>query len=165
MNKVINGILITDKFTKEDIEYSVRRPGEIFNQEYGFSQESGRPVAQRIRDFGANCNPEKEFMLVAKQNDSFVGTVTFMGEDNHIGRLRYVFVDPHIRGCGVGSALIETARSMAKNMGYNHLYLSTFDVLTSARRMYSRLGFVKTGQEPADYVMPGLIEEIWEKDI
>lgn len=165
MEKMVNDILLTTDYTNEDIEYSVRRHNEIFNQEYGFSQESGRPVAQRIRAFGANCNSEKEFMLIAKHDGTFVGTVSFMGEDNGTGRLRYVFVDPHIRGRGVGSLLIETARSMAKDMGYTHLYLTTFDILAAARRMYARLGFVKTALEPADYVMSGLVEETWEKDI
>ena len=60
--------------------------------------------------------------------------------------------------------MVSTALTWAEELGCRHMYLSTFDILKTARKMYSSLGFVKTAQEPADYVAPGLTEEIWEKD-
>ena len=90
---------------------------------------------------------------------------TFMGEENGIGRLRFFFVEPFTRGKGVGRLVFTTAMSMAKDMGYNHLYFSTYNVLNAARTMYRSLGFVITKETPEEEVAPGVIEEIWEKDI
>lgn len=165
MEKLVNDILLTTEFTDEDIEYSVKRHGEIFNSEFGFSKESHGPVAGMIREFGATWNPEKDFMLVARKNGNFIGTITFMGGENGNGRLRFLFVEPSERGFGTGKLIVTTALQWAKDWGYTHLHLSTFDVLKTARAMYTKLGFVKTSEEPADYVVPGIVEEIWEIDI
>ena len=61
--------------------------------------------------------------------------------------------------------MFTTAMDMAKEMGYNHLYFSTYNVLNAARTMYRTLGFVITKETPEEEVAPGVIEEIWEKDI
>jgi hypothetical protein len=38
-------------------------------------------------------------------------------------------------------------------------------VLNAARTMYRSLGFIITKETPEEEVAPGVIEEIWEKDI
>jgi GNAT superfamily N-acetyltransferase len=88
-----------------------------------------------------------------------------LGEENGVGRLRFFFVEPFTRGKGVGRLVFTTAMDMAKEMGYNHLYFSTYNVLKPARNMYRSLGFVITKETPEDEVLPGAVEEIWEKDI
>ena len=55
--------------------------------------------------------------------------------------------------------------SMAKDMGYSHLYFSTYNVLKVARTMYRQLGFEITQTIPDEEVAPGVIEEFWAKDI
>ena len=60
---------------------------------------------------------------------------------------------------------IKQVVDMAKEMGYNHLYFSTYNVLNAARTMYRSLGFIITKETPEEEVAPGVIEEIWEKDI
>ena len=57
-------------------------------------------------------------MLIAKIDGKFGGTITFIGEENGIGRLRFFFVEPFTRGKGVGRLVFTTAMSMAKEMGY-----------------------------------------------
>lgn len=165
MEKVVNGVLLTTEFTPEDVETSIRRQREIFGGEFGFL-DSSHPYAERaIRDFAANWNKEKDFMLVAKDNDRFVGTITFMGEENGVGRLRFLIVEPDMRGKGTGKAIMATALEWAKEMGYSHIWLSTHSVLDTARKMYAGMGFVKTGEESAEEVCPGAMEEVWEIDV
>ena len=53
----------------------------------------------------------------------------------------------------------------AKEMGYNHLYFSTYSVLKVARTMYRELGFTVTDSYDDEEVGNGVKEEIWEKDI
>ncbi|MBQ3587892.1 MAG: GNAT family N-acetyltransferase [Oscillospiraceae bacterium] len=167
MEKMVNDILLTTEFTQEDIEYSKKRHVEIFDGEYGFSEYFNRYATGAIDKFPQTYNPEKDFMLIAKVDGKFGGTVTLIGEgeEEGIARLRFFFVEPFTRGKGVGKLLFTTAMSMAKEMGYRHLYFSTYNVLEPARNMYRNLGYVITKETPEDEVLPGAVEEIWEIDL
>ena len=165
MEKIINNVLLTTDFTAEDIEISIKRQREIFGGEFGFL-DSAHPYAEKaIREFAENWNKEKDFMLVARHNGRFAGTITFMGEENGTGRLRFLILEPHLRGQGIGKAIVTTALEWAKAMGYNHIWLSTHSVLETARKMYRKLGFIKISEEPADEVVPNAMEEVWEINI
>jgi len=165
MEKIVNGILLTTEFTQEDIEYSKKRHVEIFDGEYGFSEYFNRYATGAIDKFPQEYNREKDFMLIAKVDDKFGGTVTLIGEENGNARLRFFFVEPFTRVKGVGRLLFTTAMEMAKEMGYTHLYFSTYNLLKPARNMYRSLGFVITKETPEYEVIEGAVEEIWEKDI
>lgn len=165
MEKTVNDILLTTDFTAEDIELSIKRQREIFGGEFGFL-DSSHPYAEKaIREFAVNWDKQKDFMLIAKENSKFAGTITFMGEENGVGHLRFLILEPHLRGKGIGKAIVTTALEWAKEMGYNHIWLSTHSVLETARHMYTKLGFVKVSEEPADEVVPNAMEEVWEIDI
>ncbi len=167
MEKEINGVLLTTTFTQEDIEYSKKRHIEIFDGEYNFSEHFNKYALGAIDDFAKSYNPEKDFMLIAKVDGKFGGTITLIteGEKEGTGRLRFFFVEPFTRGKGVGKLLFTTAMDMAKEMGCNHLYFSTMNVLEPARNMYRKLGFTITEETPDELTAPGVVEEIWEKDI
>ena len=165
MEKVNGEVIITDEFTQRDIDHSVKRHTEIFTEEYGFSEIFNESVAGLVADFGKNFNPENEFMLVARVDGLFGGTISCICQDDGQARLRYFFVEPFIRGHGVGRKLFTTAMEKAKEMGSKHAYFTTYNVLKPARNMYSNLGFVITHTEPDEEVAPGVIEETWEKDL
>ncbi len=165
MVKEVNGVKFTTEFTHRDIEYSIKRHIEIFDNEYGFSEYFNKYATGKIAEFEKNYNPEKDFMLISKVEEKFAGTITLIGEENGNARLRYFFVEPFTRGKGIGKLLFITAMELAKEMGYNHLYFTTYNVLKIARTMYHQLGFEITQTIPDENVAPGVIEEYWAKDI
>lgn len=165
MEKIIDGVLFTTDFTQEDVETSIKRQREIFGGEFGFLDSSHRYAEKTIREFAKTWNKEKDFLLIAKKDGRFIGTITFMGEENNVGRLRFLILEPDMRGKGIGKAIVTTALEWAKSLGYSHIYLSTHSVLKTARGMYAKLGFVKTSEESAEEVCPGAMEEVWEIDI
>lgn len=165
MIKEINGVTLTTDFTHEDIKHSIEKHIEIFDTEFGFTEYFNEMVRDAIGDFENIYNPEKDFMLVSKVDGKFAGTITLLGEENGNARLRYFFVEPFARGKGVGKITFTTAMDLAKEMGYTHLYFSTFNVLKVARTMYRQLGFEITKTLPEEEVGAGVIEEYWEKDI
>lgn len=61
--------------------------------------------------------------------------------------LQDLFADPHMRGRGVGRALIEEVRSEAARLGANPPYWLTQESNATARRLYDRVardtGFIK----------------------
>lgn len=163
----VNDIILTTDFTRADVDYSIKRHTKIFSEEFGFTDAFNEMVKKIISDFPAEYNAEKDFMLVARTADGrFAGTITLLGEENGVGRLRYFFVEPFTRGKGVGKLIFTTAMSLAKDMGYKHLWFTTYNKLVVARTMYRQLGFEVTKEMPAeDEAGVGGIEEIWEKDI
>lgn len=165
MDKSVDNITLTYDFTREDIEYSVKRHIEIFDGEYGFTPVFNEAVSEMIRNFGKNYNPDTQFMLIAKAGDKFAGTITILCEGEGKARLRYFFVEPFTRGRGVGRLLFTTAMAKAKAEGCNHAYFSTYNVLKRARTMYRDLGFEITSTHQREEIGAGVVEEFWEKDL
>jgi GNAT superfamily N-acetyltransferase len=80
---------------------------------------------------------------LAEENGSVVGfTVSVL----HAGTwtktpicyLEDLFVDPEIRGKGIGKALIEDLIAMARERGWSRLYWNTRASNATARRLYDR---------------------------
>ena len=68
---------------------------------------------------------------------------------------------------GIADALLDMAMQHAKKWNFNHLYLSTAQPLTAARKKYAALGFAVTRTETmTDWTNDGtdVIEEFWEMD-
>ena len=53
-----------------------------------------------------------------------------------------IFVAPHARGRGIGTALLAAAAAEAKSRGYRQIRLDVIDTNTRARALYLHLGFV-----------------------
>ena len=106
MEKMVNDVLLTTVFTQEDIEYSKKRHVEIFDSEYNFSEFFNKYATQAIDNFPKTYNLEKDFMLIAKVDGKFGGTITLIGEEDGNARLRFFFVEPFTRGKGVGKLIL-----------------------------------------------------------
>ena len=88
---------------------------------------------------------------VAVDGDQLLGSVTFVrpgspwreiARDDE-GEFRMLAVDPAARGRGVGQALVELCLRRARELGYAGVRMSTMDRMTSAHRVYQRLGFTR----------------------
>jgi len=56
-----------------------------------------------------------------------------------------IFVDPFIFGQGIGGKLAEHVEKVAKERGYNEIYLWVLEGNANARSFYARLGYVADG--------------------
>jgi ribosomal protein S18 acetylase RimI-like enzyme len=54
---------------------------------------------------------------------------------------RTLAVDPEVQGAGVGRVLVEACIGRAKAAGKRRIVLLTMPTMTSAHRLYERLGF------------------------
>ncbi|MBR2991429.1 MAG: GNAT family N-acetyltransferase [Solobacterium sp.] len=161
-----NGAVLTTDFTMDDIAHVIRRQMQIFKDEFGFTDEENDPVEDLIRDFAVHLDPAKQFILLVKRNDTPVGSVFFTEDGEKTGRLRFVYMETEERGKGLGKAMIAAAMQKAREAGYTHMWLSTYNILTVARNMYGSLGFHRTKEGPADWITSQqIIEEIWETDL
>lgn len=91
-------------------------------------------------------------LMVAVEGDRLLGTVTFClagspwAEICEAGEaeFRMLAVAPHARGRGVGSALAGWCVDRAREQGSNAVALSSLPDMSTAHRIYERLGFVRT---------------------
>ena len=92
---------------------------------------------------------------VAVDGEQVLGSVTFVlpgspyreiARDDE-GEFRMLAVDPAARGRGVGQALVELCLRRSRELGYAGVRMSTMDRMTSAHRVYERLGFVRAPQD------------------
>src|SRR4051812_477736 len=103
-------------------------------------------------------------LWVAVEDDRLLGTVTFCVPGSpyrEIGRadegeFRMLAVAKQARGRGVGQALVQHCVDRSRELGYSGVRMSTMDKMTSAHRVYQRLGFTRAPDDDWEPV-PGVL--------
>ena len=88
---------------------------------------------------------------VKRPDGTVLGSVTFARPGSRWAELarpgeaefRMLGVDPAHRGLGVGAALIEWCLDRARQAGCSSLVMCSMDEMTTAHRLYDRMGFVR----------------------
>ena len=158
-----------------DIGYIIHRHGVLYNAEYGFNERFEAYVARILSDFILDHDPQKERLWVAESDGEIVGSVAIIKAGSaSVGRFRLFYLEPHMRGQGLGSRLFDTAIDFARAVGYAKLTLETQGQLTAARAIYQRAGFRCIDQQPhrgfvdeheGALTSASLIDEIWELEL
>ena len=126
-----------------------------------FLNGAGDDYRARLHDV-ANRDAAAQ-VWVAVEGDRVLGNVTYcppgspwreIGRDEE-GEFRMLAVDPAAQGAGAGTALASLCEELARQDGAVGMALSSLAAMTSAHRVYARLGY---GRDPArDWSpMPGV---------
>jgi DNA-binding MarR family transcriptional regulator/predicted N-acetyltransferase YhbS len=141
-----------------DLGWLVERHGVLYAEEYGWDQSFERLVAGIVAHF----DPATDAGWIAELGGERAGCVLCMHEDDRTARLRTLLVEPHARGTGLGSRLVDEVIRHAGARGYETLTLWTNDVLTAARRIYERAGFTLQHEAPhRAFGGHDLVEQTW----
>ena len=137
-----------------EIGFSDYRPGALgrvvelhalyYAREWDFPRAFETKVAAEMAEFLGRQDPAFDFFRIALEGNRIVGSITLDGSENadNGAHLRWFVVADGLRGGGVGGRLIEQAVAFARQRGFDHIYLWTFEGLEAARRFYERAGFV-----------------------
>ncbi|MCF6523441.1 GNAT family N-acetyltransferase [Streptomyces sp. JJ36] len=116
-----------------------------------------------LRDVRRRAEHGEILVAVAAASADVVGTATFVwdaGEFADIaqpgeGEFRMLAVRREGRGRGVGEALVRECLARARERGLHRMVLSSSPEMTTAHRLYGRLGFTRTPERDWEPI-PGL---------
>jgi DNA-binding MarR family transcriptional regulator/GNAT superfamily N-acetyltransferase len=144
-----------------DLGWVVQRHGALYAAEYGLDATFEALVARIAADYATSHDPRTEAAWIAEVDGAPVGSIFCVRAADGVAKLRLLFVEPSARGMGVGRALVEECVRFARRAGYREMVLYTQDVLTAARHIYQRAGFVLDSATPAAVYGVEVVEEQW----
>jgi DNA-binding MarR family transcriptional regulator/GNAT superfamily N-acetyltransferase len=148
-----------------DIGWITRRQGRLYHQEHGWDLTYEALVAEILAAFVKGLDPDAERAWIAEQEGAIVGSVFLVRGSAREARLRLLYVEPHARGVGLGSRLVQECVDAARTLGYEKLTLWTNSVLVAARRIYEGAGFTFVREEPHHSFGQDLVGQHWELEL
>ncbi|WP_406169390.1 GNAT family N-acetyltransferase [Streptomyces sp. NBC_00996] len=150
-----------------DLGWIVQRNAALYAAEYGWNPDYEGLVARIVADFAEDHDPHLERVWIAESGGGRpVGCVMCVRDDAPgTARLRLLLVEPDARGLGIGDRLVEAVVGFARGVGYRDLVLWTNDVLSAARRIYQRHGFVLVSETPHRSFGADLVGQDWRLDL
>jgi DNA-binding MarR family transcriptional regulator/GNAT superfamily N-acetyltransferase len=140
-----------------DLGWLVERHGVLYAREYGWDESFERLVA----GIAAAFDPAHDRAWIAEVDGARAGAVLCVHHDATTAKLRTLLVEPHARGLGLGTRLVDEVIAHARQRGYRTLTLWTNDVLHAARRIYERAGFTLQHEAPHHAFGHDLTEQTW----
>ncbi len=122
-----------------ETEFLLRNDDEVT---YTLEAEEG--VLERKR------NAPREIMMVAEIDGLIAGNCGIMSKGD-LRRVRHrcgfaIALKSQYCDVGLGTAMMEYALSLAKDMGYEQIELEVVDGNMRAKHLYEKMGFVETGR-------------------
>jgi DNA-binding MarR family transcriptional regulator/GNAT superfamily N-acetyltransferase len=145
-----------------DIGWVTHRQGVLYNEEYGWDETCEAFLAGILSQFILRFNPKRERSWIAERDGEIVGSVFCAEKTKSVAVLRLLYVEPSVRGLGIGTRLVGECARFAKRAGYKKLTLWTNSVLHSARRIYERASFRLVESKAHHSFGHDLVGQTWE---
>lgn len=113
---------------------------------------------QRAMTFLNGTANEKEFIIAKKEDNKYLGQISFIGFDqkNQLARMGIVIGDKNNHGKGYGTEAIELLLKFAfTHLNLLRVELDVVDFNIDAQQLYEKLGFVVEGRRRECYFVRG----------
>ncbi|HEX2525813.1 MAG TPA: helix-turn-helix domain-containing GNAT family N-acetyltransferase [Geminicoccus sp.] len=148
-----------------DIGWVIHRQALLYAQEFGWNESYEALAAEILAKFVRDFDPVWESSWIVDRGGSVVGSVFLVKESNDRARLRLLYVEPSMRGSGLGRRLVDECIQFARARNYRTLTLWTNDVLLSARRIYEAAGFRVVDEARHRSFGQDLVGQNWDLDL
>ncbi len=108
-------------------------------------------VAVPLAEF-AQSKSSREKIWILEEGDRIAGSVAIVKRTEEEAQLRWLLLEPEIRGRGIGKWLVDEALDFSRISGYESIFLWTVEALYIAANLYRSVGFVQRER---------LTHEIW----
>jgi len=116
--------------------------GRLYSLEYGLDGRFEAMVAESIAEATARGFPrEREGIWIVEDGGEHAGSLALTDEGNGEAMIRWVVLEPRLRGRGLAHRIVGEAIDLAREAGYSRIALMTFSELTAAARIYRSYGF------------------------
>ncbi len=147
--KDMAGIRIRDELRCGDLGRIITLHGIVYEPLGGFGLRFEAYVAKTIAEYVLD-NASKGRVWLAERHNDLVGCVAIAEREQNTAQLRWVLVDPAMRGVGLGHRLVTLALDHCLERGLASVYLETTDGLPESMQLYEKLGFAVQSTETAD---------------
>jgi DNA-binding MarR family transcriptional regulator/GNAT superfamily N-acetyltransferase len=145
-----------------DLGYIVHRHGVLYLEEQGFDETFEAYVAEGMAKFVNNFDRTREKLWVVESYGRIVGSIAIAKSSTKTAQLRWLYLEPEVRGQGLGKKLIAEAILFAKSSAYRDIMLWSIDDLKVARKLYEEFGFDLTESKTHRLWGKKLTETKWE---
>jgi len=123
-----------------DIGYIIYMHGIFHALEQGWDHTFEVYVAVPLAEF-AQSKSSREKIWILEEGDRIAGSVAIVKRTEEEAQLRWLLLEPEIRGRGIGRWLVEEALDFSRDMGYESIVLWTAESLPIAEKLYRSVGF------------------------
>ena len=135
--------------------------GRVF-AEYGFAYDPAVEVPDLLR-FPAHYEAPRGAFFVVRQGGVVVGSVGVERLDANTAELHRLYLDAELRGRRIGRALVEVVLDWCRVRKIPRLVLWSDTRFEQAHRLYSRMGFIQTGERDLPLDVNGTREYGFER--
>jgi N-acetylglutamate synthase-like GNAT family acetyltransferase len=129
-----------------DIGYIIYLHGTLYAQDQGWDYTFDAYVAIPLAEFARSRSSWERIWILEKEGQ-IVGSAAIVKFSDKGAQLRWLLLDPSVRGQGLGRWLVEDALEFCQAAGYSSVFLWTVKTLTIATKLYQSLGFRETEEQ------------------
>ena len=135
---------VITRATRADAQGVIDLIGRVF-VEYGWIWEPATEVPDLLR-WTPHYEPPHGAFFVVREGERIVGSVGVNRVGDGTAELHRLYLDPALRGRGLGEALVNTILDWCRTHGVPRLVLWSDTRFMHAHRLYLRTGFRQTGE-------------------
>lgn len=148
-----------------DAEAIVDLHRRVYSAEHGMEEPFVEGVAQTVAEASERGWPEGGGAWLIDGPEGLAGCLGLTAEGPGAGKIRWVVLQPELRGLGLGRRMITEAVEEARRLGMTRLELHTFAALEVAGAIYRSLGFRVVGDEVMDAWGPRITYQHYVLDL
>ena len=160
MNKPISDPIISIRHDLRpgDVGFITYLHGILYGPEQGWDYTFEAYVAIPLIEF-AKLRSSRQRIWIVENERKIVGSVAIVEYSENEAQLRWLLLDPEVRGLGLGRRLVEEALDFCREASYTSVFLWTVKTLPIATKLYQSMGFRKT-QELTHELWGSIVTEV-----